>query len=197
MSASKSSANLGLNSFVAPPDSIDSISRIFLHRAQGESTMISAASLMKPRHLCLSGMFPCIIKYLAVDKYSRQIPQVPSVCWAAAKLLSLCMSIPTSRCKAPGRSGLSFPCLPMALSELPPLQTCTVHCSQRAVQADIPRDPFLPRAAAWAKPQPAFGAALKRESLMNMLRGQMDHIPPGFITDLCSVQRKWSTISVL
>lgn len=93
MPASKSSANLGLNSSMAPPDSIDSISRIFLHRAQGESTMISAASLMKPRHLCLSGMFPCIIKYLAVDKYSRQIPQVPSVCWAPAKLLSLCMGI--------------------------------------------------------------------------------------------------------
>lgn len=169
MSASKSSTNLGLNSFVAPPDSIDSISRIFLHRAQGESTMISAASLMKPRHLCLSGMFPCIIKYLAVDKYSRQIPQISSVCWASVKLLSLCMCFPTSWCKAPGSSSPSFPCVPVALSGLPPLQTCTVHCSQRAVQAHIPRDPSLPQAAAWAKPQPAFSAALKSKGLMNML----------------------------
>lgn len=114
MSASKSSANLGLNSSVAPPDSIDSISRIFLHRAQGESTMISAASLMKPRHPCLSGMFPCIIKYLAVNKYSRQIPWVPSVCWAPAKLLSLCMCIPTRWCKGLGSSDISLsPCGPL------------------------------------------------------------------------------------
>lgn len=95
------------------------------------------------------------------------------------------------------REVLIFPCLPVALSELPSPKTCTVHCSQRAVQADIPQDHTLPKAAAWAKPQPAFSAVLKSKGLMNMLRGQMDHVPPGFITDLCSVQHKWSTISVL
>lgn len=45
-----------------------------------------------------------------------------------------------------GSSGLSSSHPPAALSELPRLQTCTIHCSQRAAQADIARDHSLPQA---------------------------------------------------
>lgn len=45
--------------------------------------MISAASLMKPKYLSPSSIFPYIIKYLAVAKYSGRIPRVQRICWAA------------------------------------------------------------------------------------------------------------------
>lgn len=107
MSASKSSPNLGLNSSVAPPDSIDSISRIFLHRAQGESTIISAASLMKPRHLCLSGMIPCIINIWQRINIPGKYPRFPV---SAGHLQSCCLyACASPRGDAEHREVLVFP----------------------------------------------------------------------------------------
>lgn len=81
--ASKSSTKIWGSIAFWHPDPIDSIRKLLLHRAQGESAMISAASLMKPKYLSLSSIFPYIIKYLAVAKYSGWIPQVQRVFWAA------------------------------------------------------------------------------------------------------------------
>lgn len=67
------------------------------------------------------------------------------------------MCIPTRQRKALRTSGLSSSRLPATLSELPPLQTCTIDCSQRAVRAHISQDHSVLQACcsgtAWASLQ--------------------------------------------